>query len=125
MPSLTPSCQPAASVAVTTVGMISTIFGIRRVVNSIRAGIDMLPMIGPRTSPRNRSTIVHAAPPATWKNSSGHSLLDSIAAISSTATTATTTSPRRGTISKSGRSSAAGGACSASIAVVGIAVSVI
>ena len=38
--------------------------------------------------------IVHAAPPATWKNVSGHSLLDSIATISSTATTATSTSPR-------------------------------
>ena len=30
--------------------------------------------------------IVQAAPPATWKNVSGHSLLDSIATISSTAT---------------------------------------
>ena len=32
------SCQPAASVTVTTVGMISTIFGISRVVNSTRGG---------------------------------------------------------------------------------------
>ena len=69
--------------------------------------------------------IVHAAPPATWKNVSGHSLLDSIATISSTATIATSTSPRRGTISKSGRSTDAGGAGSAWIAGAGIAVSVI
>ena len=62
------SCQPAASVIVTTVGMITTIFGISLVVNSIRAGIDIEPMIGPSTKPRNRSRIVHAAPPATWKN---------------------------------------------------------
>ena len=96
MPSLTPSCQPAASVAVTTVGMISTIFGISRVVNSTRAGIDIRPMIGPSTRPRNRSMIVQAAPPATWKNISGHSLLDAIATISSTATIATSTSPRAG-----------------------------
>jgi hypothetical protein len=39
--------------------------GISRVVNSIRAGIDIEPMIGPSTSPRNRSMIVQAAPDAT------------------------------------------------------------
>ena len=44
---------------------ITTIFGINLVVNSIRAGIDIFPMIGPRISPRNRSMIVQAAPPAT------------------------------------------------------------
>ena len=78
-----PSCHPAASVTVTTVGMISTIFGISRVVSSIRAGIDSRPMIGPSTNPRNRSMIVHAAPPATCRNSSGHSLLAAMPAISS------------------------------------------
>ena len=41
VPRLAASCQPAASVSVTTVGMISTIFGISFVVNSIRAGIDI------------------------------------------------------------------------------------
>ena len=80
-----PSCQPAASVIVTTVGMISTIFGISLVVNSTRAGTDSRPMIGPSTNPRKRSMIVQAAPPATWRNSSGHSLSAAIAAITSTA----------------------------------------
>ncbi len=64
MPRCTPSCQPAASVAVTIVGMISTSFGISREVSSIFAGTDIAPMIGPSTSPRNRSMIVQEAPPA-------------------------------------------------------------
>ena len=34
--------------------MMSTIFGIRRFVNSMRAGTDIVPRIGPRTSPRKR-----------------------------------------------------------------------
>ena len=90
----------------TTVGMIRTIFGISFVVNSIRAGIDIRPMMGPRTRPRKRSMIVQAAPPATWRNSSGHSLLAAMATISITIATADSTSPFRGTISKS---SGAGG----------------
>ena len=35
--------------------MISSIFGMNRVENSIRAGIDIRPMIGPMTKPTNRS----------------------------------------------------------------------
>jgi len=62
--------------------MMITILGISLVVNSTRAGGDMLPMIGPRTRPRNRSMIVQAAPPATWKNSTGHSLFEAMPAIS-------------------------------------------
>src|ERR1700722_11835580 len=88
--------------------MISTIFGISLVVNSIRAGIERLPRIGPRTSPRNRSMIVHEAPPTTCRNISGHSLLEAIAAITSANTTAMIGRPLRGTIWKSGR--AIGGA---------------
>src|SRR6185312_16058834 len=102
--------------------MIRTILGISLVVNSIRAGTDILPMIGPRTRPRNRSMIVHAAPPATWQNVSGHSLLDAIAAMSSAMMTATIGSPLSGTISKS--SGPAGGACSASAAAGGAVISV-
>ena len=71
VPSLVESCQPAASVTVTTVGMISTIFGISRVVNSTRAGIESLPMIGPSTKPRKRSMTVQAEPATTCRNSSG------------------------------------------------------
>ena len=65
---------------VTTIGMMMTIFGISRVVNSIRAGIDIEPMIGPSTRPRKRSMIVQAAPPATWRKSSGQSRSAAIAA---------------------------------------------
>src|SRR4051794_18760980 len=105
-----PSCHPAASVSVTTVGMIRTIFGMRRVVISMRAGIERLPRIGPRTRPRNRSMIVHAAPPATCRNSTGHSLSDAIAQMRKANAIATTTRPFRGTISKSSASGCGGAA---------------
>ncbi len=59
--------------------------------------------------------IVHAAPPTKWKNPNGQSSLEAIAAISRIPTTATTISPLRGTISKSGRSIAGGGAVSRAI----------
>ena len=108
VPSCVASCQPAASVSVTTVGMISTIFGISRVVNSTRAGIDMLPMIGPSTRPRKRSITVHAAPPATCRNSSGQSLLTAIADDQRDERDRDDRQALRGTISKSRRS--AGGA---------------
>ena len=106
--------------------MISSIFGISRVVNSIRAGTDIRPMIGPSTSPRKRSMIVHAAPNATWKNVSGQSLLTAIATIRATSTIATSTRPARGTIWKSGTATRGGGAvASASCDGAGIATSVI
>ncbi len=80
---------------------MTTIFGISLVVNSIRAGIDIEPMIGPRTRPRNRSMIVQAAPPATWKKVSGHSELTAMAMISRTITTPDMARPTRGTMSNS------------------------
>jgi hypothetical protein len=92
------SCHPDARVIVTTAGMMSRILGISLVVISIRAGIDKRPRIGPRMRPRKRSMIVQAAPPATWKNSSGQSLLTAMAAISRPMIGAMMTSPRRGTI---------------------------
>ena len=64
--------------------------------------------------------IVQAAPPATWKNSSGQSLLAAMAAISSPMITATIGSPLSGTISKS--SGPAGAACSVPEAIWGGAV---
>jgi hypothetical protein len=88
--------------------MISTILGISRVVNSTRAGIDMRPMIGPRTNPRNRSMIVQAAPPTTCRNVSGHSSSTAMPTIRSTSTNATIGRPARGTIWNSGRSIAGG-----------------
>jgi len=62
------SWKPAARVIVTTVGMIKSIFGMNRVENSIRAGIDIRPMIGPTTKPTKRSIAVHSPPPTTWQN---------------------------------------------------------
>src|ERR1700712_3047435 len=118
-----PSCQPAARVIVTTVGMISTIFGISLVVNSTRAGIDRRPMIGPSTSPRKRSMIVQAEPNTTCMNSIGHSLSTAIATISTMNAIATSTSPRFGTISKSGRSIGGGASAWAAGAVPGITMS--
>src|SRR4051812_41424977 len=88
--------------------MISTSFGISRVVSSTRAGIDIRPMIGPSTSPRKRSMIVHAAPKTTWRNSSGQNRFHAIAATSTTKTAATIGRPLSGTISKSGRAAGAG-----------------
>ena len=75
--------------------MISSIFGISRVLNSTRAGSDRLPRIGPIASPKKRSIPVHAPPPPTWKNSSGQNLFDAIAATSATNTIATTAAPAR------------------------------
>ena len=46
--------------------MMSSIFGMKRAENSIRAGTDIFAMIGPMTSPRNRSSAVHMPPPTTW-----------------------------------------------------------
>src|SRR6186997_2203977 len=72
-------CRPVASVIVTTVGMMITIFGMNLAVNSARAGGDIEPMIGPTASPTNRSMLVHSAPPATWQNMCGQNLLAAIA----------------------------------------------
>src|SRR3954471_12688768 len=116
VPSSRPSCQPDASVHVTSVGMMSNSFGMRRVVSSTRAGIPRRPRIGPRTKPRKRSNEVHRPPAATWKNSSAHSLFATIAATSATRTTATTGRPRSGTTWKSGRGGAATAAAGASSA---------
>ena len=59
------SWNPAANVIVTSVGTISTIFGISRFASSIRAGTERRPMIGPSTRPKKRSIPVHTPPPAT------------------------------------------------------------
>ena len=53
-------------------------------------------MIGPSTSPRNRSMIVHAAPPATCRNISGQSSVAAIATTSNATATATITRPFAG-----------------------------
>ncbi len=102
VPSLVDSCQPATSVAVTIVGISTTIFGMNLVVNSIRAGIESPPRIGPTMKPTNRSMIVQAAPNATCMNTSGHSVLTMTTTTSATKTTAAKTRPARGTMSKSG-----------------------
>src|SRR5262249_13823688 len=105
--------------------MITTIFGINRVVNWIRAGTGICPMIGPRTRPRNRSMIVQPAPNATWKKVSGHNVLTAIATIRPISTTAAIASPARGTIWKSGISIGPwSGADSASRGATGMATSV-
>jgi hypothetical protein len=98
LPSLRASWKPEPSVIVTSVGMISSIFGITRLENSTRAGIDIVPMIGPSTRPKNRSMPVHRPPPTTWKKSSAHWLLVAIATISPDHHDATTGSPPAGTI---------------------------
>ena len=46
-----------------------------RVENSMRAGIDIPPMIGPTMRPTKRSIAVQSPPPTTWKKSSAQSLL--------------------------------------------------
>ena len=79
--------------------MISTIFGISFFVSSIRPGIARLPRIGPRTSPRKRSSAVQIPPPATWKKSSAQCELVAIAAIRQPTITATTGSAFTGRIS--------------------------
>ncbi len=60
------SWNPAPSVIVTSVGMITSIFGMKRFVNSTRAGTGSMRRIGPITKPTKRSIDVHSAPPTTW-----------------------------------------------------------
>ena len=81
--------------------MRRTIFGMNRVVNSMRAGIDIPPMIGPTMRPTNRSMAVQSPPPTTWKNTSAQRLLLAIATIRPITTAATIGIPLRGTIWKS------------------------
>src|SRR3954454_12952433 len=114
VPRSRPSCQPDASVHVTSVGMMSRSFGMRRVVSSTRAGIASRPRIGPSTNPRKRSNDVHRPPAATWKNSSAHSRAAAIATTSATSTAPTIGRPRSGTISKSARGGASRAAVGAS-----------
>src|ERR1700722_949098 len=82
--------------------MITTIFGMNRVVNSIREGIDIRPRIGPITNPTNRSITVQPAPNTTCMKTSGQIVLTATATTSATSTIAASTSPNLGTISKSG-----------------------
>ena len=96
------SCHPATSVAVTIAGISTTIFGMNLVVNSMRAGTERLPRIGPMTNPRNRSMTVHPAPNTTCMNSSDQSPPVATTTISATRITPASTRPTRGTISKSG-----------------------
>jgi len=107
VPRCTPSCQPRPA-CVTTVGMISTIFGIRRVVNSIRAGSTAC-HDRPSTKPRNRSMTVHDAP-----RRSGRTPAARVRWWRSPRSAGSAPryedQPLRGTISKSGRSIVAGGA---------------
>src|SRR5579875_1388233 len=94
------SCQPDASVIVTSVGMISSIFGISRRESSMRAGMESWAMIGPRTKPRNRSMPVHRPPPTTWKNSSAHRRLTATAATRLPRASTASGSPASGTIAR-------------------------
>ena len=57
-PSCLANCQPPASVAITSVGIKSTIFGINLLENSTRAGMLIRPMMGPMMKPRKRSIAV-------------------------------------------------------------------
>src|SRR4051794_11074198 len=104
--------------------MMSSSFGISRVVSSTRAGIASRPRIGPSTNPRKRSNDVHSPPAATWKNSSAHSRSAAIATTSATSTAPTIGRPRSGTISKSGRGGAAGAAVGASRATSAMGASI-
>src|SRR3954471_13808620 len=124
VPSRRPSCQPDASVQVTRVGMMSSSFGMSRVVSSTRAGIARRPRIGPSTNPRNRSNDVHSPPAATWKNSSAQSLFAAIATTSATSTAPTIGSPLSGTISKSARGGASCAAVGASTATSAMGASI-
>jgi hypothetical protein len=90
------SWKPAASVIVTSVGMIRSIRGISRFVSSTRAGTGSDRMIGPITKPMNRSSAVHIPPPTTWKKSSPQVQSLAIVATSPTRIAATGIRPRRG-----------------------------
>jgi len=80
--------------------MIRTIFGMKRVVNSILAGIDSRPRMGPITKPKKRSSAVQIPPLTTWKKSMAHSWLVAIVTTSPTRTTRRSGGPRKGTIWK-------------------------
>ena len=114
----------------TSVGMMTTILGMKRTVNSMRAGTDSRPRIGPMMRPRNRSMLVHSPPPATWKKVRAHRLLVLMATMSPIRRAAAIGRPRTGTIENSGMGGgpppASGGALPASVGVrpVAIAVSV-
>ena len=95
------SCHPAARVQTTTVGMMSSILGMSRVVNSTRAGMDSRPRIGPSTNPRNRSRVVQKVPPTTWKKSTPHFESVAMTTTKPTSTRPTTGKPPSGTIWKS------------------------
>ena len=56
----------------TIVGISSSIFGMKRFENSMRAGIDIDRRIGPTTKPTNRSIAVQSPPPTTWQKTSPH-----------------------------------------------------
>ncbi len=86
----------------TNVGMMSSILGMKRVVNSTRACTDMPPRIGPMINPRKRSMLVQRPPPPTWKKVSAHNEFVEMATISPTRRTATIGSPRTGTIENGG-----------------------
>ena len=77
-----------------------------RVENSIRAGIDIRPMIGPTTKPTNRSIAVHSPPPTTWQKTSPQRASRAIATTTPTSTSATIGNPLSGTITTGGRSAA-------------------
>src|SRR4051794_607753 len=104
--------------------MMSSSFGMSRVVSSTRAGIARRPRIGPSTNPRNRSNDVHSPPAATWKNSSAQSLFAAIATTSATSTAPTIGSPLSGTISKSARGGASRAAVGASRATSAMGASI-
>src|SRR5579875_738037 len=103
LPDSLASCQPATRVQVTTVGMMSSILGISRVVTSTRAGIERRPRIGPSTNPRKRSSAVQKPPPTTWKKSTAQLALVPTATANPTRATPTMGRPPRGTMSNSGR----------------------
>src|ERR1035437_2524784 len=103
----------------TSVGMITSIFGMNRVENSIRAGTDILPMMGPMARPTKRSIPVHRPPPATWKKSSAQSQFPAMDTMSRTMMAPATATPTRGTMEKSGTGGGPGGGPSGASAEIG------
>ena len=65
----------------------------KRVENSIRAGIDIRPMIGPTTKPTKRSMAVQSPPPTMWQKTSPQRELRAMATTTPISTIATSGSP--------------------------------
>src|SRR5262249_35160705 len=94
--------KPEPSVSVTSVGISSSIFGMKRAMNSARACGERLPKIGPRKSPTKRSIAVQAPPPATWQKFRPQVQSEAIEPMSRPTAAATNGSPESGMIDAGG-----------------------